>query len=131
MRTSIDLILSRLDKVKLAGAGKWKACCPAHSDRDPSLSIAETETGKILLHCWASCDVRDILAAIGLGFADLFPSDCKRQQRRGPSREAVELERQIVTIGRTLQARGIPLHAYDLERLELANQRLAKLEGLA
>lgn len=131
MIAPIDLVLPRLDKVKPAGAGKWKACCPAHSDRDPSLSIAEAESGKILLHCWAGCEVRDILAAIGLGFADLFPSDGQRQQRRGPSRQAVELERQIVTIGHALQAQGLPLHSYDLERLELAHHRLAQLEGTA
>ncbi len=131
MTEPIDLLLPRLDKVKPAGAGKWKACCPAHSDRDPSLSIAEAENGKILLHCWAGCEVRDILAAIGLGFADLFPSDGQRQQRRGPSRRAVEQERLIVTIARAHQAKGVPLEAHDLERLELAYQRLAQLDGRA
>ncbi len=44
----IDQVLSRLDKVKANGASKWKACCPAHDDRDPSLSIREADDGKVL-----------------------------------------------------------------------------------
>lgn len=129
MVAPIELLLPRLDKVKPAGAGKWNARCPAHDDRDPSLSIAEADSGKVLLHCWAGCAARDILAAIGLELRHLFPSDGAHPQRRGPSRAAVELERQVVTIGRAMLASGQGLAAADLERLELAHSRLAQLEG--
>jgi hypothetical protein len=33
---------------------QWMACCPAHSDRNPSLSVQEKD-GKVLLHCHAGC----------------------------------------------------------------------------
>jgi len=69
----INVLLSRLQKVKSAGSGKWKACCPAHQDSDPSLSIAETKDGRILLHCFAGCGASDIVAALGLSLSDLFP----------------------------------------------------------
>ncbi|TFH47119.1 MAG: hypothetical protein E4H01_08830, partial [Lysobacterales bacterium] len=38
-----------------AGCG-WIARCPAHDDIKPSLSIRETEDGKILVYCHAGCD---------------------------------------------------------------------------
>lgn len=37
--------------------------CPAHDDRSPSLSIADGET-KLLVHCFAGCNARDVLAAL-------------------------------------------------------------------
>lgn len=62
-------ILDRFHCVR-AAAGGWMALCPAHADKNPSLSINEKD-GKILLYCHAGCDVKDILAAIGMTFSDL------------------------------------------------------------
>ena len=54
------------------GAG-WKAKCPAHTDRHPSLSITEGEDGGIRLKCFsAGCTTEAIVAAVGLTMADLF-----------------------------------------------------------
>lgn len=47
------------------------AQCPAHEDRNPSLSITQIE-GQVLLHCFAGCHVDDILTALGLAARDLF-----------------------------------------------------------
>lgn len=44
----------------------WISRCPAHDDHTPSLSVAEGENGKILLHCHAGCDYPRIIAALGL-----------------------------------------------------------------
>src|SRR4029077_14921045 len=46
-----------------AGGG-WMARCPAHDDREPSLSIREAEDGKILVHCHAGCDQEQVIAAL-------------------------------------------------------------------
>lgn len=51
---------------------KFTARCPAHEDRRPSLSVAEGADGRAVLYCFAGCDVRDIIAALGLGWQDLF-----------------------------------------------------------
>jgi len=118
----LEKVLGRLDKVKPAGSGKWKACCPAHDDRDPSLGIREAEDGKVLVHCWAGCTTRDILAAIGLELRDLFPGG--KPTQRGPSRAAITHERTVYQIGRAQQQMGSRLSTEDQARFELAKQRL-------
>ena len=40
------------------------ACCPAHEDREPSLSITDAKGGKVLVRCHAGCDQRDVIAAL-------------------------------------------------------------------
>ena len=49
----INDILARLNKVKSNGDDSWLACCPAHDDNNPSLSVA-VKGGKILFHCHLS-----------------------------------------------------------------------------
>jgi putative DNA primase/helicase len=50
----------------------WKARCPAHEDRKPSLGVSEGDDGKALIVCRAGCDFKSIVAALGLTTADLF-----------------------------------------------------------
>jgi hypothetical protein len=67
-------VLSRLKKIKLTSSG-WEAMCPAHDDvKRQSLSIAEGDDGRTLLHCYAGCELEAIVAAVGLTLADLFPA---------------------------------------------------------
>jgi hypothetical protein len=49
------------------------AKCPAHKDRRASLSVRELDDGRVLLHCFAQCDVASVVAALGLQMEDLFP----------------------------------------------------------
>lgn len=72
-RSSVDQLLARLAGVKRNGPGRWMARCPAHEDRRPSLSIRELEDGRTLLHCFGGCSVDDVLGAVGMDVADLFP----------------------------------------------------------
>ena len=58
----LDELLLRT-RAKRTGADKWMGFCPAHPDEHRSLSIARSD-GKILLHCFAGCEYRDILAAL-------------------------------------------------------------------
>lgn len=41
----------------------WAARCPAHDDREPSLSICDSK-GKVLVYCHAGCSQRDVIAAL-------------------------------------------------------------------
>lgn len=51
-----------LAKAKRSPTG-WKACCPAHEDKDPSLFLADGEDG-LALRCYAGCDYRSIAQAL-------------------------------------------------------------------
>jgi hypothetical protein len=70
--TPIENLVSRLH-AKRSGEG-WKAKCPAHDDKKPSLSISEGDDGRALIKCHAGCQTNDILAAISLKLRDLFVS---------------------------------------------------------
>jgi putative DNA primase/helicase len=55
------------------------ARCPAHDDREPSLSLRDVD-GKVLVHCHAGCDQRSVIEALkGLG---LWPNGEAHQPRR-------------------------------------------------
>lgn len=120
--TPIDSVLNRLDKVKSNGKGRWKACCPAHDDKSPSLGITEASDGTVLLKCWVGCSALEITHAIGLELRDLFPGE--KRERSGPSPSAVRHERAIYLIGKNLIEQGTDMSADDQERFKLAKQRL-------
>jgi len=68
-------------EVIMALSGRWfgtygVARCPAHIDHQPSLSVTETEAGKLLVKCHAGCAqemVINALRQLGLWVADLRP----------------------------------------------------------
>lgn len=66
----IEDVLSRLEGVQRRGEGKYQCKCPAHMDNVASLSVTD-KGGKVLLHCHAGCDTADILASMGLSWADI------------------------------------------------------------
>lgn len=53
----------------------WIAKCPAHNDREPSLSINKGADGRALIKCHAGCSTDDVLAALGTTYRDLFPAE--------------------------------------------------------
>jgi hypothetical protein len=91
--TPVDQVLSALDRVKPNGSNKWMACCPAHNDRSPSLSITEADGGKVLLHCFAGCDTRDVVSAMGLQMADLYPEGLTLEAKLKHERKSLEAAR--------------------------------------
>jgi len=64
---TLDDVVSRLTKVRKSGRG-WMAQCPAHEDRNPSLSIHEGDDGTVLLHCFAGCTFQEIVRSMNLPF---------------------------------------------------------------
>lgn len=125
----IEAFLSRLDKVK-GRNGSWTACCPAHADRSPSLSIRETGDGRILLHCFGGCSVESVLGAVGMDMTDLFPD---RPTSAPPERtrfyasdllRVIAFESTVVMVAAYDLAKGKKLSEPDLRRLEVAHQRI-------
>lgn len=64
------------------GGRNGMARCPAHRDRDPSLSVRERD-GRLLVHCHAGCDQRAVIAA--LRERGLWP-EREPEPRRSPRR---------------------------------------------
>jgi hypothetical protein len=92
---SAALLLDRLDRVKQTGPGRWLARCPAHPDRRPSLSVRELGDGRVLVHDFGGCEVGNVLAALGLNIADLFPERLPQHNYRAshskiPARDLLE-----------------------------------------
>ncbi|MBK8100826.1 MAG: DUF3987 domain-containing protein [Planctomycetes bacterium] len=80
--------LRRLSNVKSARDG-WIACCPAHNDQNPSLSIDLGEDDCILLKCRSGgCSTSDIVKAVGLTERDLFAPNNRRNGTHGATRPA-------------------------------------------
>lgn len=83
--SAADMLLSRLQRVKRTGPGKWSASCPTREDKSPSLSVRELDDGTVLLHDFGGDSVEAILGAVGLSFADLYPDkpgDFRKPTRR-------------------------------------------------
>lgn len=70
----LDAIRMQGGTVRSSGSG-WICTCPAHDDRNPSLSVREGEDGSVLLKCHAGCSNESVVASLGLSMRDLFVHD--------------------------------------------------------
>ena len=98
---SPEALLARLSGVRRSGSG-WQALCPAHEDRNPSLSIG-VGNGKILVHCHAGCSVESICAALKIKISNLFP----HSRPTGKDRPGIvrDVERQVANLRSRLTPR--------------------------
>lgn len=91
-------ILDRLKGVRRSGKG-WTAKCPAHKDKQNSLSVHYRD-GKWLLKCHAGCDWDAIIAAIGVTPGELFDAGTAKGAGHPPNNRA------------TAQPAGLTLEQY-------------------
>lgn len=129
-----EKLLNQLTKVKRTSRESWVACCPAHDDKSPSMTITEKNDGRVLLHCFSGCSVESILGAIGMTFDDLFPEKALDPYKPTKSERmpfnprdvlaAVSLESIIVAVAASDIERGISISTEDKSRLKLAISRL-------
>lgn len=137
---SADTILSLLSKVRKMGPDRWMACCPAHNDKSPSLSIRECSDGRVLLHCWTGCGANEILESVGLTFDALFPEKltdhAPRERQPFSHREAMAglVPEVMFVAAASSDMLKQPLKKSDHDRLIIAVSRLAAaasyVEGL-
>ena len=130
-----DTLLNRLERVRETAPGQWLACCPAHEDRSPSLSIKQTDD-RLLVYCFAGCPADDVMAAVGLRLADLFdrpqghhlpPLTPHKRRRNGQAFEALQslrVEALVVLIAADRMAAGQRLGWRDTDRLHDAFERI-------
>lgn len=124
----INKLLSRLERVKQTGQGRYIARCPSHDDKGPSLVVTLADD-KILLHCFAGCEVSSILDAVGMELHELFPERplTNRKQSRFNAYDVLKcLEREAVIIllaaGDCVATRS--LSTDSLERVIAAHDRI-------
>ncbi len=60
----------------------WECRCPAHDDKDASLSISEGSNGKTIVKCFAGCSFEQITEAAGIEKTEFFGDDSKPQRAR-------------------------------------------------
>lgn len=137
---SAETLLSRLDGVKRNGVGRWMAKCPAHEDRSASLSVRETEDGRVLLHDFGGCSTDAVLSSLGLEMAALFPERPEfaeprtRSAPRIPAADilrAVAHEVHVAACAASELAAGRPLSPEDLDCLSLCVRRLSAASEVA
>lgn len=115
---SAEPILSRLEGVQKTGSG-WRARCPACEGRSRKLSITESD-GRVLIHCFAGCAAADVLAAVGLRWADIMPPRSwppSRDEQRRASRAIREAGWAAAVAVLSLESKIVALAANDIHRL--------------
>jgi hypothetical protein len=131
-------LLDRLDRVSQHGPDRWRAICPAHESRHraQSLAIRELPDGTLLVRCHAGCGAADVVAALGLTLADLFPREHRAPtEPRGPQRpgmwhalrqavQTLHAECLLVAIAAENLAQGIALTPRDRDRLAESAARI-------
>jgi len=123
--TTLSSIANGLNKVRWQGNNKFTACCPAHDDHSPSLSVREVD-GKILAYCHAGCTQEEVIGALrDLG---LWHSASQHQLER---RKRFDLKREVRR-HQDILASGIGTIKYGVVLSELQEAELKKsIEFLA
>lgn len=132
---SVEKILNKLNKVKRTSNNTWLACCPAHDDKTPSLSIKDTGEGKLMLRCFAGCETIDVLGAIGLDWEDVMPpkqplekiETVKSQKHTLYATDALrvlKIESQIIVMAAFDIQKGRQIKEAEMARITLAMERI-------
>ena len=135
MKADVNKILTLLRKVKSTGNNTWMACCPAHDDKSPSMTISDY-SDNILIHCFSGCTPIDILESIGLDFSDLFPDKNYTEKSTGAVfnaydvLEALSTETTIVYMTGSKMFDTKKISDADWLRLKVAVQRINAASNL-
>lgn len=79
---TFDDVLARLEGVRRASDTQAHARCPAHDDRQASLTVGVGHDGRVLLTCWTGCELDDICRALRIEVRDLFPNASERERSK-------------------------------------------------
>jgi hypothetical protein len=129
--TPIENFLTRLDKVKQVGNGEWVACCPAHDDKHPSMSVSE-KGDTFLVKCHSQhCGGIAIIESVGLTASDFYektdlPIHIRATKRKWSPRQICELGGESISSVALLLERlmTIGLEDDEIDILRLEGQKL-------
>lgn len=110
--------MTEAQRITHALNGRWYgryglACCPAHGDKNPSLSLSDGPSGRLLAHCKTGCDFLSVLDALrGLGIIEghgtvpqTGPAELARYEAE-QRKDAEKRERQAQAVW----AEALPIH---------------------
>ena len=135
MHSNLQLLLSALKNVKPTGQNRWQALCPAHDDKDPSLSVSLVDEGKVLVKCHAGCKGTEIMSALGLPMGVLFHPDSTyfkdrtgfaRKIRKQSQLSAVARDAMIVAMAAAKIRNGEEVSSADISALIDVSARCQK-----
>ena len=121
-----DLVLERAGNARKIGDG-WLVSCPCadhgkgNGDRNPSVTLDETEDGTALIDCKAGCDTEAVVAAWGLRMRDLFPDNTAREIKVSSTPRKTTATAQPCTLEAYAEAKGLPVEF--LQKQGLRNQK--------
>lgn len=109
-------------------SGKIWAICPAHPDKNPSLSITE-ESDRVLMHCFGcQADGMEVMKALRLSPSFLF-RDPRRNEIPKAVLEKAEEDLYFIDIFEQEKAKGNRITYNDLKRYRLAKERVKLLKA--
>ncbi len=118
----LENLVARLGPAKRERGG-YLVRCPAHEDKDPSLSLSDGDRA-VLMWCWAGCDARAIIAAAGLEWKDLFYEErSPRPYVNGavsPAKKRPTFNRRAVTLEAQMAAERLTTETEVLNSLRAA-----------
>ena len=114
--------MNHFDGVRETGNGQYSCRCPAHEDKSASLGIKQGDGDRILLNCFAGCDVKSILESAGLDWKDIMNEENLYQAEKhkfNPFAVLKMLRDEVLVIGlSSVDIRnGKPLNDVDHDRL--------------
>ena len=122
-------LLAQLSGLRDHGGGRFTARCTAHEDESPSLSVQVDSDGTVLLHCFAGCTPVEVVNAVGMTLADLFPEplDAPSRRPRRDYRALLELlgHEALVVLAAATKLRTEPLNDADFAELKDARLKVA------
>jgi hypothetical protein len=136
-----DRVTEALPDFRRTGDRRGMARCPAHKDRNRSLSVREFDSGAVGLKCFAGCTVEEVVRAAGLAMEDLFPPRAsapgggqapdRRPHSAAQLLRAFSAELQVVWLVLADVGAGRPIDAAMRKRAGVARERcMALLEEL-
>ena len=132
--TPADTVLPKLECVRETGADRGVARCPAHEDKNPSLTWRICDDGTLLVKCWVGCSAHDIVAALGLKLRDLFVNQHVDRRRLDHQRidykqalAVLRLETMVILLAAGDIKKQITLSEPDIERVQIAAGRIREV----
>ena len=134
-----ELILSHAEGVKRLGTDKAIFKAPTRKDKTASVSIARGANGSVIIHDFGGDSTADILAAMGLSLASLYPEQLRANMTAAQKSElrmhgkiagwtaalsVISYESKIIVIAGRMFKKGEALDAADENRVDEALGRI-------